>query len=148
MKNASFRYQILNRIVRSGIAAFLLSVILSVIVFYPVLRQESIQNNKMTNELILQKLEETLGFVESYAQYLSSAIGQSDDIAGYFLHPNQQEKAIAEMALNNFNSYSTMVRGVALLSDAADPLDSINNLSESDYQLLESDFIRVVSETQ
>ena len=141
MKNASFRYQILNRIVRSGIAAFLLSVILSVIVFYPVLRQESIQNNKMTNELILQKLEETLGFVESYAQYLSSAIGQSGDIAGYFLHPNQQEKAIAEMALNNFNSYSTMVRGVALLSDAADPLDSINNLSESDYQLLESDFI-------
>ena len=80
MKSASFRNQILYRILRSGFAAFLISVVLAVLVFYPLLKQEAVRDNKSTNNLILQRLEETLGFAEDYAQYLSSAIEASDEI--------------------------------------------------------------------
>ena len=142
MRSASFRNQILYRILKSGIAAFLISLIFSVIIFYPLLKQEAVRDNESTNNLILQRMEETLGFVEDYAQYLSSAIEQSNEITEYFLNPSQQKEAIARWSLNNLNNYNTMIRGVAIASESSDTIDSITNLSEEDQALLESDFIK------
>lgn len=141
MKSASFRNQILYRILRSGLAAFLISVVLAVLVFYPLLKQEAVRDNKSTNNLILQRLEETLGFAEDYAQYLSSAIETSDEITEYFQNPSSQSEALARWSLNNLNNYNTMVRGVALISENAESIDSITNLTDEDYEFLESDFI-------
>lgn len=141
MKSASFRNQILYRILRSGLAAFLISVVLAVLVFYPLLKQEAVRDNKSTNNLILQRLEETLGFAEDYAQYLSSAIETSDEITEYFQNPSSQSEALARWSLNNLNNYNTMVRGVALISENAKSIDSITNLTDEDYEFLESDFI-------
>ena len=104
MKSASFRNQILYRILRSGFAAFLISVVLAVLVFYPLLKQGAVRDNKSTNT-------------------------------------SSQSEALARWSLNNLNNYNTMVRGVALISENAETIDSITNLTDEDYKLLESDFI-------
>ena len=88
MKRASFRNQILYRILRSGFAAFLISVVLAVLVFYPLLKQGAVRDNKSTNT-------------------------------------SSQSEALARWSLNNLNNYNTMVRGVALISENAETIDSI-----------------------
>lgn len=142
IKRASFRHQLSISILRSSILSFSIAIFLSFLVFYPILRKNAIEEAKNTNMAVLQRLENTFSFVESYMENTAMVVEQNNSIKKYFQNPTTKNKTAASVTLNNLASYMGMIRGIAVASGSSSIIDSMANFTEKDYALLESEIFR------
>lgn len=142
MKRKSFRHQLLNSILRSGILSFSIAILLSFMVFYPILRNNAIKEAENTNTAVLQQLENTLSFAESYMENIAVAVEQNSNIKNYFQDPTTKNKTAASVTLNNLSSYMGMIRGIVVSSGDSPIIDSMANFTEEDYALFETEFFQ------
>lgn len=140
MKKKSFRWQLSGSIIKSGVLAFAIAIILSILVFFPILRNNAIESAEDVNSSVIQHINNTLSFAESYTENIAVAVDQNNDIRRYLTDPSDVNRTKASVALNNFVSYMGMIRGIALAFDNLPVLDSITNFTEDDKALLASDF--------
>ena len=137
----SFNRQISERIVRSGLVSFAVTIITVFLVAYPILRTRAIQDNKNVLKAAVQRMENSLGVADEYVQSLALVVEQNEKILNYFDNPTDSNKALAELALNSLNSNHSNVRGLAICSEEGAMIDSLTNLSDTDRDTLESFFM-------
>ncbi|MDD2958441.1 MAG: histidine kinase [Lachnospiraceae bacterium] len=144
MKKKSFRRQILLGIVKSGILAFIIAIILSFLIFFPILKKHAITSAESTNAAVLNHLESTLAFVENHTENIAVAVEENNDIQNYFSHPTVTGKTAASVTLNNFSSYMRLVRGIAVSVKDIPVIDSITNFTEDDYALFDTEYFKEI----
>ena len=137
----SFNRQISERIVRSGLVSFAVTIITVFLVAYPILRTRAIQDNKNVLKAAVQRMENSLGVADEYVQSLALVVEQNEKILNYFDNSTDSNKALAELALNSLNSNHSNVRGLAICSEEGAMIDSLTNLSDTDRDTLESFFM-------
>lgn len=142
MKKKSFRWQLLFSILKSGVIAFAIAIAVSLLVFFPFLRNNAIKSAENVNTTVLQHIENTLSFAEGYTENIAAAVEQNSDIRKYLANPTDTNKTRASVTLNNLSSYMGMVRGIALASPNVPIIDSMTNFTEADYELFEMEFFQ------
>lgn len=140
LKKKSFRRELLGSIVRSGILAFVIALVVSYLVFVPILRKEAVETTGNVNHSVIQHLENTMSLVESYTENIAAAIEQNSVIKRYLNAPTNKNKTQASVVLNNLCSYMGNIRGIALASEDVPIIDSMANFTEEDYALFESEY--------
>ena len=76
----SFNRQISERIVRSGLVSFAVTIITVFLVAYPILRTRAIQDNKNVLKAAVQRMENSLGVADEYVQSLALVVEQNEKI--------------------------------------------------------------------
>ncbi len=140
MRKKSFQSQLSMSILRSGILSFSIAILLSFLVFYPILRNRAMKEAENTNTAVLQQLENTLSIAESYMETIAVAVEQNSNIKNYFQDTTMKNKTAASVTLNNLSSYMGMIRGIVVSSEDAPIIDSMANFTKEDYRLLETEF--------
>ncbi len=127
-------------IIKSGIISFSLAVVITFPAFFPFLQRNAITAAESMNTKILQHMESVLDYSEKYMENIAVAIEQNIDIQEYFRNPTVTNKTSASVTLNNFSSYMQLIRGIVVATDGVPVLDSMINLSDDDYELLETEY--------
>lgn len=138
----SFRKQLMVGIIKSGIVSFSLAVVITFGAFFPFLQRNAITAAENMNTKILQHMESVLDYSEKYMENIAVTIEQNIDIQEYFRNPTVTNKTSASVRLNNFSSYMELIRGIVVATDEVPLIDSMINLSNDDYQLLESEYFQ------
>ena len=148
MKGRSVRKQLLIRIIGVGLITFVVSMLLSFIVFVPHLRREAVDAAEKSNEEIIRRLEDVSSYVEQYTESLALSVEQNDAVQQYWIDPSPHNEGLASLALNSLTSYDGIVRTILLESDGAKPLDSISKTTQTDLALLQSPWYQRIHEAQ
>ena len=138
MKKKSIIEQIRSRILRIGIFTFVIAILLSFLLFFPMLQEQAIINAQNANEEIIWQLDTELSFMEKYTDMLALSVAQNEVIREYFKDPTTQNKNRASLALNNLVSNNGIIRNVFIESNNLLVLDSLNRITDEDSALLES----------
>ena len=104
------------------------------------MQRNAITAAESMNTKILQHMESVLDYSEKYMENIAVAIEQNIDIQEYFRNPTVTNKTSASVTLNNFSSYMQLIRGIVVATDGVPVLDSMINLSDDDYELLETEY--------
>ena len=140
MHGRSIMKQVRGRILRIGILTFVVAILLSFIVLFPVLREKAVVNAENANEEIIWQLNTELSFMEKYTDMMALSVAQNRVIQEYFRDPTVQNKNRASLALNNLVSNNGIIRSVYMESNDLLLLDSLNRITEEDVGLLESEW--------
>lgn len=140
MHKRSIMKQIRSRILRIGIFTFVIAILLSFLLFFPMLQERAIINAENANEEIIWQLNTELSFMEKYTDMLALSVAQNDVIREYFKDPTTQNKNRASLALNNLVSNNGIIRNVFIESNNLLVLDSLNRITDEDSALLESNW--------
>lgn len=140
MPGKSIMKQLRRRILRIGIFTFAVAILLSFILFFPMLRERAVINAENANEEIIWQLNTELSFMEKYTDMLALSVAQNDVIQKYFEEPTVQNKNRASLALNNLVSNNGIIRSVYMESNDLLLLDSLNRITDEDMELLRSDW--------
>ena len=140
MHGRSIMKQVRGRILRIGILTFVVAILLSFIVLFPVLREKAVVNAENANEEIIWQLNTELSFMEKYTDMMALSVAQNRVIQEYFRDPTVQNKNRASLALNNLVSNNGIIRSAYMESNDLLLLDSLNRITEEDVGLLESEW--------
>ena len=140
MKIRSIKKKITLRIVLIGMATFLLSLIVSYFAIIPFLRDSAIEKAEKANTEIIQQFDILLSYVEDYTENLVLSVENTRKILNYFTRSTEQNSNIASLNLNNLVSYEGVVRCVIIENDEGILLDSLNKITEADYQVISSEW--------
>ena len=88
MKGRSVRKQLLIRIIGVGLITFVVSMLLSFMVFVPHLRREAVDAAEKSNEEIIRRLEDVSSYVEQYTESLALSVEQNDAVQQYWIDPS------------------------------------------------------------
>ena len=78
MKKKSIIEQIRSRILRIGIFTFVIAILLSFLLFFPMLQEQAIINAQNANEEIIWQLDTELSFMEKYTDMLALSVAQNE----------------------------------------------------------------------
>lgn len=148
MKGRSIRKKLLFQIIWIGIITFIVSLLLSFVIFVPHLRGEAVADAEKSNEEIIRQLEDVTSYVEDYTESLALSVEQNSAIQQYWNDPSAHNAGLASLALNGLTSYEGVVRAILLESDGAGPLDSISKTTQADLALLDSAWYKRIHEAQ
>ena len=140
MKIRSIKKKITLRIVLIGVATFLLSLFVSYFAIIPFLRNNAIDKAEKANTEIIQQFDILLSYVEDYTENLVLSVENTPKIMHYFTQPTGQNNNISSLNLNNLVSYEGVVRCVIIENDEGVLLDSLNNITDADYQVIYSEW--------
>lgn len=145
MKKTSFRYQIWMSILKSGMIALIIAGIASMLIVYPILGQTEKRTIQVLNDAIIQDTDNTLTFVENFSEYTAVAIEQNATIQDYLRNPTNYGKTASSVILNHLASYINLVRGIVVMTEDTPYVDSMTNLTEDDYLVLQTDSFKRVN---
>lgn len=134
----SIKKKISLRIVAIGVSTFIFALILSYFTLIPLLRNDAVEKAEEANAEIIQQFDTLLAYVEDYTENMVLSVESNPDIIQYFLAPSNQSENIAAINLNNLINYEGIVRCVMIENDEGLTLDSINNITEEDYSMMET----------
>ena len=137
MRGRSIMEQIRSRILRIGIFTFVIAILLSFLVLFPMLQERAIINAENANEEIIWQLNTELSFMEKYTDMLALSVAQNEVIQNYFKDPTTQNRNRASLALNNLVGNNGIIRNVSIESNDLLVLDSLNRITDEDSALLE-----------
>lgn len=140
MKVKSIKKKITLRIVMIGLMTFILSLIVSYFVIIPSLRVNAIETASKVNTEIVRQFDNLLSYVEDYTENLSLSVENNQKIIDYFVQPNEQDKQKASLNLNNLVSHGGIIRCVIIQNKEGLILDSLNMISDADYNVIKSDW--------
>ncbi len=140
MRGRSIMEQIRSRILRIGIFTFVIAILLSFLVLFPMLQERAIINAENANEEIIWQLNTELSFMEKYTDMLALSVAQNEVIQNYFKDPTTQNRNRASLALNNLVGNNGIIRNVSIESNDLLVLDSLNRITDEDSALLESNW--------
>lgn len=138
MKAKSLKQKIVGRVLLISVVTFILSLILSYYIFVPSMKKNAIEEAEQINIEILQQMDTLNSFIKDYTENLVLAVEKNPEILNYFSDPTEQNKQIATLNLNNLISNEGLARCVIISNGALPELDSLNNIAEADYEVLES----------
>ncbi|MDD3212851.1 MAG: histidine kinase [Eubacteriales bacterium] len=148
MKGRSIRKKLLFQLIWIGIITFIVSLLLSFVIFVPHLRREAVAAAEKSNEEIIRQLEDVTSYVEDFTESLAVSVEQNSAVQQYWIDPNPSNEGLASLALNGLTSYEGVIRAILLESDGAGPLDSISKTTETDLALLNSSWYKRIHEAQ
>ena len=144
----SIKEKISGRIILVGAVMFLVSAVCSYILFIPKMEQTAIDNAENTNMEIVQQIDTLVSFVQDYTENLALSVAQNQEILRYFSAPEEQNRNIAALHLNNLISYEGAVRCVMISDGAVPALDSLNKIEEADREILKSEWYSRLKDTK
>lgn len=148
MKGRSIRKKLLFQIIWIGLITFIVSLLLSFVIFVPHLRREAVAAAEKSNDEIIRQLEDVTSYVEDFTESLALSVEQNNAVQQYWEEPNAHNEGLASLALNALTSYEGVVRAILVESDGAAPLDSISKTTETDLALLQSPWYKRIHEAQ
>jgi two-component system sensor histidine kinase YesM len=123
-----------------GVSTFVLSLIASYFVIIPFLRNRAIEKADQANREIIQNMDSLSSYVEDYTENLVLSVESTPKILEYFTNPTKQNRNIASLNLNKLISYEGVVRCVIIENDKGVVLDSLNNITNVDFEVLGSEW--------
>lgn len=145
MKN-TIREKISKRIIFIGAVMVVLSFAFFYILFVPKMEEDAVERAENTNMEIVQQIDTLISFVQDYTENLALSVAQNQEILRCFSQPEEQDKNVAALHLNNLISYEGKIRCVMIDDGIVPVLDSLNEVTDEDRQLLESEWYKKVSE--
>lgn len=138
----TIREKISNRIIIIGIIMGILSCAVFYVLFVPRMEQNAIERAENTNTEVISQVDTLVSFVQDYTENLALSVAQNQEILRYFSDPEEQNRNIASLNLNNLISYEGSIRCVMISSQNVPVLDSLNEVAEEDRELLESSWYK------
>lgn len=143
----SIRDKISSRILLIGISMFLISLVLLYVLFVPGMRKNAIDRVENANKEVIQQIDSQMSFVQDYTENLALSVAQNPEILRYFSMPGEQNRNRASLLLNSLISYEGVVRCVMISTGDVTPLDSMNEVTEEDWKVLDSDWYHRLKDT-
>lgn len=138
MKYISIRKKLLTHILLIGLFTFLFALVISYLIFVPMLTEKAEINAERTNEEIMSLIDTTVSFVESSTENLAVAVSQNEEIETYFTNPTEQNRNIAMIMLSNLISRDGLIRSVMIEPHEKPILESMNKTKTEDYVIVSS----------
>ncbi|WP_337606122.1 ATP-binding protein [Claveliimonas sp.] len=138
----TIREKISNRIIVIGIAMGVLSCVVFYALFVPGLEQDAIERAENTNTEVISQVDTLVSFVQDYTENLALSVAQNEEILRYFSDPEEQNRNIASLNLNNLISYEGSIRCVMISSQNVPALDSLSEVDEADRELIETSWYK------
>ncbi len=148
IKFRSINREMTTRIIIISVITFMISIVLSLVIFVPFLTQNAIENSIKANDEVIEQLEKTMLFVESTTENLAVAVSESVEIQNYFANPSEQNENKATLMLNNLISREGVVRSVVIIPLNSPMLDSMNKLTDEDYFQLDTQWFKELQKNE
>lgn len=136
----SIQDKISSRILLIGSSMFLISLVILYVLFVPGMKKNAIERVENANKEVIQQIDSQMSFVQDYTENLALSVAQNPEILRYFSAPEEQNRNRASLLLNNLISYKGIVRCVMISTGTVMPLDSMNEVTEKDWKVLDSDW--------
>lgn len=136
----SIRDKVSSRILLIGISMFLISLVLLYVLFVPGMRKNAIDRVENANKEVIQQIDSQMSFVQDYTENLALSVAQNPEILRYFSMTGEQNRNRASLLLNSLISYEGVIRCVMISTGDVTPLDSMNEVTEEDWKILDSDW--------
>jgi sensor histidine kinase YesM len=148
MKVKSIKQKIAYNVLIVGVATFIILSVMAYFIIVPAIRNNMIEAASQTTQEIEKQMSTLNAYIADYTENLALAVENNQNIMEYFSNPSQKNKNIASIDLNKLISSEGLARSVILCSEQGLVLDSINQISEADYQLLQTDWYKNLSQAE
>ena len=130
--------KVIKRILLLEVVSLLITVLLSYVLLWPRLESDAIQRATSTNAEIASQMNISVTNMADASRYLVTSNELKDSLNDYYKRPGQQYHHRVCLAINNLITSQTSVRGVVLEDASGLRFNSVTNLRDEDFAILET----------
>lgn len=139
--------QMIRRLLLAVTIAFVVTALLSYLLLWPRLLNQSIQTALDLNTEIAAQIDSNITGMTDTAKYIIHSGDVGEALDHYFTTPNEQNFHRVRLALSHAQSSISNIRGAIIESEGI-RFDSIINMTEEDLQWLETDWYQHIRDTE
>ena len=132
--------KIFFRIIIIGSLTFVITLILSYFTLLPPLKERAITTAQNGNSQIIQQTDYLLSYIQDYEKTIASSPEFNSSLMRYYNNPTNQNYQLVCLSLNNIASLRINVRCIIVETQDGKKFDSISQIDQSDFDLLESNW--------
>ena len=130
--------KVVRQILLLEVISLMITVLLSYILLWPRLEKDAIQRATSTNAEIASQINTSVTNMADASRYIVTSNELKDSLNEYYKNPGQQYYHRVCLSINNLITSLTSVRGVVLEDTSGIRFNSVTNLRNEDFAILDS----------